>query len=430
MGLRFVVIFLLMLILSAASSLAQPSNDACFNAQELCPGQVYSGSNIGANATICPGCEDDFNFCFPTDNTIWYSFTTNSLGGNIQLDVFNLVFENNGGQDTELQATIIETSTPCNSPAYVGIGNCVSNATGSFTLNASGLAPNTTYYIVIDGDNNGAGITSAAECSFELSISGTGIDRPAPVIGVNQSNISVCLGDVVYFEATLADCPDTGAFNWYINGVLEAVTQNPVFQTSGLSNGDVVQVETSCYLICPEIVAIDADPVSVFSFLVFAGEDIVTSPGTPVQLVGQTTAANVSWSPSYLFSDPDSIITFCTPQETVTITLSGTMGGCTILDYLTITIEEDLLIPNTFSPNGDLLNDTWVIKGIEMYPDNAMSIYDRWGQLIFETTGYSKQKVWDGKGTNRVLSEGVYFYVLDLENNGKNVLKGSITLIL
>lgn len=430
MGLMRAVIFLLMLISGVASSQAQPLNNACANAIELCPGQIYQGTNIGATASICPGCEDDFNFCFPTNNTVWYNFTTNASGGDVQIDIFNLVFEANAGQDTELQATLIETISPCNAPAYIAVGNCVSNAVGNFTLNAAALAPLTTYYLVIDGDNTGAGVTSAAECSFELSLSGSGVDRPVPVIGVNQSSTSICLGDVVYFEATLSDCPDTGSFNWYIDGTLAAVTTEPSFQTSGLSNGDVVQVETACYLLCPEIVAVDANPVAVMSFSVYAGEDIITSAGTPVELTGQTSALNVSWSPSYLFSDPINLVTICTPEETVTITLSASMGGCTITDYLLITINEDLLIPNTFSPNGDEVNDTWIITGIENYPNNTISIYDRWGQQVFQTAGYSKIKSWDGKGRNRVLTEGVYFYVLDLENDGKNIMKGSITLIL
>lgn len=430
MGFPRAVIFLLMLISGVTRSLAQPINNACANAYELCPGQVYSGSNVGATASVCPGCEDDFNFCFPTDNTVWYSFTTNAIGGDVQVDIFNLVFETNAGQDNELQATLIEVSVPCNSPAYVAIGNCVSNATGNFTLNAAGLAPNTTYYLVIDGDNSGVGITSAAECSFELSISGTGVEHPTPVIDVNQSSTSICLGDVVYFEATLTDCPDNGPYNWYVNGVLVAVTADSIFQTSGLNSGDIVQVETSCYLLCPEVVSVNADPVSVLSFPVYAGEDILSTAGTPIQLTGQTTALNYNWSPTYLFSDPFSLNPICTPTETVTITLTANMGGCTISDYLTITIEEDLLIPNTFSPNGDLINDTWDIKGIEKYPNNAVSIYDRWGQQVFQTTGYSKVKAWDGVGINRMLSEGVYFYVLDLESNGKDVLKGTITLIL
>ncbi len=423
------VIFLLMLISGSISATAQEPYNACSNALELCPGQIFSANNIGANVTFCTGCEDDFNFCFATDNTIWFSFTTNNSGGDVLVDFTNLVFETNAGQDNELQATILEATVPCNSGSYTQLGNCVSNATGNFTLSATGLAANTTYMVVVDGDNNGAGITSPAECTFDVSISGTAVDRPAPVIGVNQSSSSICQNDVVYFDATLADCPDTGAFNWYINGNLTAVTTVPYFQTSGLSDGDIVTVETSCYLVCPEIISVDANAVSVYSFSVDAGEDVTVASGEAVPLNGQTSAPSFGWSPAYLFNDPNSLNTICHTDETIVISLTATENGCTLTDYLTITVSQDLDIPNTFSPNGDNLNDTWVIKGIELYPNNAVNIYDRWGQLVFQTTGYSKVKSWDGSLKSRQATEGVFYYVIDLLNDGKQILKGTITLI-
>src|SRR3989338_6344618 len=227
------VIFLLTLIATPFLGVTQVAYNSCSNALDLCPGTVFSATNIDANATLCPGCEDDFNFCFPTDNTVWFSFTTNAVGGAVQVDVFNLVFEANPGQDNELQATIIETIVPCNAPSYIPIGNCVSNAAGNFTLNALGLAPSTTYLVVVDGDNSGVGITSPAECTFDIRISGSAIDRSVPAIGVLQNSSSICLNEAVYFEATLADCPDTGSFQWFVNGSLVAVTSSPIFQTSG-----------------------------------------------------------------------------------------------------------------------------------------------------------------------------------------------------
>lgn len=423
------VIFLLMLILAPFLGTSQAAYNSCSNALELCPGTVFSVTNIDANATVCPGCEDDFNFCFPTDNTIWFSFTTTAAGGDVQIDFFNLVFEGNPGQDNELQATLIETIAPCNSPTYIPLGNCVSNAVGNFTLNAFGLLPNTSYMIVVDGDNSGVGITSPAECTFDISISGTAVDRPLPTIGVLQNSDSICLNETVQFEATLANCPDTGSFQWFVNGTLVAVTSTPIFESSGLSDGDLVHVETSCYVLCPVVVGVDALPVSVYSFNVYAGEDLTIAPGEVAPLNGQTSAPSFSWSPTYLFSDPFSLSTFCEPEQTITVTLSATENGCTLGDFLTITVISDLEIPNTFSPNGDQINDSWVIQGIELYPNNALNIYDRWGQQVYQTTGYSKVKAWDGSVKSGLVSESVYFYVLDLLNDGSEIIKGSITVI-
>ena len=411
----------------SGSSLAQESYNSCSNALELCPNTLYSVNNIGANVSFCPGCEDDFPFCFSSDNTIWFTFTTNALGGSVQLDFSNLVFENNPGQDNELQATIIETFVPCSSGSYVQIGNCVSNATGNFSLNAIGLNPNTTYMVVVDGDNAGAGVTSPAECSFDVLISGTAVDHVIPGITITPNATSICQNDVVFFSASVIDCPDTGSYNWYINGVLAAVTTLPEFQTSTLLDGDIVTVETSCYLLCPEIINVDAVPISVYSFTVDAGADQTIGPGEAVTINGTTTAPDHFWSPAYLFSDPNSLSTIAFPDQTITLSLTATENGCTLSDYITITVTTNLDIPNTFSPNGDNINETWVITGIDLYPNNSVRIYDRWGQEVFQTTGYSKVKTWNGDVRNRGVSEGVFFYVIELGND--EVLNGTVTVI-
>lgn len=425
---RPAVIFLLMLFSSLSFTFSQEVYNNCVNALEICPNTVFSVNNIGASVTFCPGCEDDFNFCFATDNSIWLTFTTNAAGGAVQVNFTNLIFEANAGQDNELQATILETAVPCNAGSYIQLGNCESNATTNFSLNAAGLSANTTYMVVIDGDNNGAGITLPAECTFDVSIAGAGVDRPPSIISIAQNSTDICENDVVTFSADVVNCPDTGQYNWYINGVLVAVTDSNEFQTAELNNGDLVTVETSCYTLCPEIISIDATPMTVYSFSVYAGEDQTANPGEAITLNGQTSASIYSWEPAYLFSDPNSLATTIVPNESITVSLTGMENGCTQTDYLTITISSELDIPNTFSPNGDNINETWVIEGIELYPNNAVKIYDRWGQEVFQTTGYSSVKTWNGDIRNKKATEGVYFYVIELGDDGK-VVKGTLTLI-
>ena len=121
------VVILLLLFSFRFLAVGQQANNACSSALELCPNQTFSLTNIGANKTFCPGCEDDFSFCFTSNNSIWLTFTTNSTGGNVQVDFSNLVFEMNVGQDNALQATMISASVPCNSTSYAAIGNCISN---------------------------------------------------------------------------------------------------------------------------------------------------------------------------------------------------------------------------------------------------------------------------------------------------------------
>ncbi len=81
-------------------------------------------------------------------------------------------------------------------------------------------------------------------------------------------------------------------------------------------------------------------------------------------------------------------------------------------------------IPNGFSPNGDGINDTFVIiRGIlSKYPNNKISIFNRWGTEIYSKDGYDNS--WDAKD----LPDGTYWYVLDL-GDGSEVKKGFVTVM-
>lgn len=426
---RYGVIFLLMCFCFVKKSESQEIYNNCSNAFEVCPNTSYSLNNIGANATFCPGCEDDFNYCFPTDNTIWLSFTTNATGGDVQVDISNLAFSMGVGQDTELQATIIEAVAPCVSTSYTQIGTCISNATGNFSLNALALTANTLYYIVIDGDNSGPGITSAAECTFDLIISGTGIDRPTPSATINTTTPNSCLNDIVTFTSTITDCPDNGDFEWYINGSLVATTTTPTFQTSALNDGDIVSVKTPCYLQCVDTAEAFAPAQSVFTINVNAGSDITIQEGEDIQLFGSSSAPTFEWTPSFLVNSNTILNPIASPTETTTFTLTATENGCSLSDDVTIFIATDLEIPNTFSPNGDGNNDAWIINGIEKYPDNSVVVFNRWGQKVFSATGYSKSKAWDGSIKSGNAAEGVYYYVIDFRDDSEEVRNGSLTII-
>jgi gliding motility-associated-like protein len=84
---------------------------------------------------------------------------------------------------------------------------------------------------------------------------------------------------------------------------------------------------------------------------------------------------------------------------------------------------EYLSIPEGFSPNGDGVNDRFIIKGIKDFPNSKLIIFNRWGNKIFEVKGY--QNDWDGRADNsmtvgtEVVPEGTYYYIIDLGNGDK-----------
>jgi gliding motility-associated-like protein len=83
-------------------------------------------------------------------------------------------------------------------------------------------------------------------------------------------------------------------------------------------------------------------------------------------------------------------------------------------------------IANTFTPNGDNINDYWQIAGIENYPDALVQVFNRYGQKLFESKGYSIP--FDGTYKGQKLASGVYYYIINL-NTKCNLLSGSLTIL-
>lgn len=92
----------------------------------------------------------------------------------------------------------------------------------------------------------------------------------------------------------------------------------------------------------------------------------------------------------------------------------------------------NFLIPQAFTPNGDNINDFFQILGIEYYPNNSITIINRWGKKVYEAQAYGIEThptFWDGKsnvgGGNGDLPTGTYYYILDL-GNGEKPIAGSV----
>ena len=91
--------------------------------------------------------------------------------------------------------------------------------------------------------------------------------------------------------------------------------------------------------------------------------------------------------------------------------------------------HKDLHIPSGFSPNNDGINDTWVVRGLEQYPNHRVRVYNIWNTRVFESENYLND--WDGTNQTQIyfgdgrLPEGTYYYIFDL-GNGKKPLKGFV----
>ncbi|NRA12884.1 MAG: gliding motility-associated C-terminal domain-containing protein [Crocinitomicaceae bacterium] len=89
--------------------------------------------------------------------------------------------------------------------------------------------------------------------------------------------------------------------------------------------------------------------------------------------------------------------------------------------------DECLIIPNTFTPNGDNYNDTWVLGNLDLYPNAQVKVFNKWGNEIFTSNGLYEP--WDGTQYSNPLPSEVYYYIIVLGNVDDNQYTGTVTII-
>ncbi len=103
--------------------------------------------------------------------------------------------------------------------------------------------------------------------------------------------------------------------------------------------------------------------------------------------------------------------------------------GCTGIDSVIVPINPIACIDpvNCFTPNDDQINDTWVIDNLELYPDLSLTIFNKWGNLVFEQKGtYSP---WDGTYDTKELPAGTYYYIINLNYLDRAPVTGTINIL-
>ncbi len=142
---------------------------------------------------------------------------------------------------------------------------------------------------------------------------------------------------------------------------------------------------------------------------------------------GASVSLQASGNGTYLWTTGDTSSSITVSPATTTnycVTVTDT-ANCTNKACVKVTVRVPIEIPNAFSPNGDNINDTWNIKGIDSYGTPQVSIYNRWGQPVLYKSDYKTP--WDGKQNGIELPTASYYYLIDI-NDGEFVYKGYLTL--
>jgi gliding motility-associated-like protein len=249
-----------------------------------------------------------------------------------------------------------------------------------------------------------------------------------PVAGFISKD-SICIGEMIVFtDSSKTSDGNINKWFWDFEGGTRdtlAITSFFYKQSGKKTVVFYAQNDLGCYTdtIRKTIEVFDSPKID-------AGPDLFVINDGSVKINAKATGNIISyqWTPSTFLSATDILQPFVVnPENDVEyrLTVLG-RGGCIRSDLVKMKALFAPLPPNTFTPNGDGINDTWVVKNLELYPDVAIEIYTTSGALIFRNLGNTIQ--WDGQYNGRAVPAGTYYYVID-PKNGRKKIAGYLTLL-
>jgi len=352
--------------------------------------------------------------------------------------------------DFIVQDSLLITTTDCVVEEDICIGIPFSDI-NSYSIDINGAAYTGVISDCIDGTAisllPGEHIVTITEtfsnCSDELFVNiacitpDTIFDSVA-ILGFDSVCIALdeLLGSVVSIDNF---CPDSSGEN-----VMFSIDQNTNCVTyTGIMSG----IDTACIVVCDDqnicdttyiIVEVSEDfglpPVAVsdvdttllntgFEVNISLNDSIPGGIDTLYVLDEPSNGIVVLSSNNMLTYTPDS--EYCdstTPDEFSYVVCND--FGCDTASVQIFVLCDDLIFYSGFSPNGDGINDEFVVQGIENYPDHDLAIYNRWGNQVLFSRNY--QNDWQGRWEDSPLPDGTYFYVF---NDGLgNVFSGYVQI--
>jgi gliding motility-associated-like protein len=219
------------------------------------------------------------------------------------------------------------------------------------------------------------------------------------------------------FDPLTGVCANVSSFQIMQANLINSLPGNGVYSGKGISSAGMFNTQTSgvgTHAIrytytgdngCTNYVE---QPISVFPVpSIDAGPDRFMLEGGSGVLMASASGNGLTyaWAPTTGLNSTTIIQPTTTVADDITYTLTVTSGdGCTATDEVFVKVLKTPNIPNTFSPNGDGVHDKWEIKYLNSYPGCTVEIYNRYGQLVFQSIGYNKS--WDGTFKDKPLSAG------------------------
>jgi gliding motility-associated-like protein len=255
--------------------------------------------------------------------------------------------------------------------------------------------------------------------------------------------------DTVGINSTAQFCPPTNQLNappFTVTQICTNTSPNIHFQLINnclYYTGNSAGQDTACVVICDALGACDTTLLYIAAFPTpRPNDDSITVPVQTLSVIDILANDNLYGIPvtsvTLLNGTQDGTIRVTTDNKISFKSSAGvcrnilpifckicTAAGCdstTLYIKVICEAEKPLTVYTFMSPNNDGYNDAFRIDGLQKFPNALLSIYDRWGSLVYQQADYKND--WLGTMNNAPLPDGTYFYVLELKDADSAVKKG------
>ncbi|MGZ4117766.1 MAG: T9SS type B sorting domain-containing protein [Bacteroidia bacterium] len=255
---------------------------------------------------------------------------------------------------------------------------------------------------------------------------------PATVAGIISSNATVCSSSNI---DTLVLSGNVGNVTGWISSTNNGITWTAIADTttSYIYSG-LTATTWFAAIVQSGACAIDTAAYAIITVLppfpVFAGNDTSIIAGQSLTLNGSGSGTPL-WSNPSTLSNPAVFNPTATPTVTTIYVLTVIdINGCPNSDAVVVTVSQLIfngVVSNLFTPNGDGINDTWYVEGIQNFPDNEVFVYNIYGNEVYTKKAYSND--WGGTYNGAELPDGTYYYVIRFDKTPDKIVKGSIDIL-
>jgi|CXWL01.1.fsa_nt_gi gliding motility-associated-like protein len=310
--------------------------------------------------------------------------------------------------------------------------NCTSNGTITATTTGGGPAPKeysinggTTYQTSNVFTNVAPGTYNILVRNVGSTCTGT---LPVTVNFVSNLNLSVGNGGSICRGASFSTEVGGNAtsYSWTpTTGVSNPNIANPFFTPDVTTTYTVTGTLGTCTL--QRTVTVTVFPGATAN----AGPDAILIAGDVYPMQASGSAGTYLWTPSTWLSAANILNPNASPAATTIYTLRVTTPqGCFATDDVNITvIPYCVKIMEAFTPNGDGINERWLITNGNCLKTASTQVFNRYGARVFESGDY--KNTWDGTYEGKPLPDGTYYYIISFQLlNGRTVyLKGNLTIL-